>query len=111
MWEFDEELCLLDPRFPRFKEDLVKLRKLGIIIGNHEGYCISPEFMNKLVKYIKEHPDNFLEYDLTQPMLVGVNEILTDYNIINNIELKRMLLIMASWIDGVLKGGGFYDLN
>jgi hypothetical protein len=102
---------MLDPEFPLFMEDLDKLRKLGVIEGNRDTNNIGKEFIDKLVDYMKNNPNEFMDYDLTTPILVGIEEILLTYNITNKDELDRMKIIMTGWIDGMLKGGGFYDLN
>lgn len=102
---------MLDPEFPKFMEDLDKLKKLGVVDSNNKGNNISESFLDKLVNYMKDNPNEFMEYDLTTPILVGIEKILLTYNITDKEELERMKIIMTSWIDGMLKSGGFYDLN
>jgi len=102
---------MLDQDFPDFKDDMITLRKLGVIKGNDEANSLTVGFIDRLIKYMIDNNEEFYEYDLTEPILRGIEEVLLTYNITDKGELDRMTLIITSWINIMLQNGGFYDLN
>lgn len=101
---------MLDKDFPEFKDDMNALRELGVIIGSDEANSLSVPFIDKLSDYMKSNPEEFAKYDMTEGMLHAIAQVLLSYNI-NDKELQRFTMIITSWIDTMLKKGGFYDLN
>ena len=111
MWKCHEVLCMLKPNFVEFTSDLEKLKCMGVVDCTSTSNCMSVEFINKLSDYIQKHIECFIDYDLTPSILTAMEEILISYGIKDKEELKRMQFIMTSWVDSLLRQGGFYDLN
>lgn len=107
----DEELYMLDPDFPEFERDMKRLRTLGIVNGDSKNNSLTVKFIDQLTEHMIENKEDFFSYDLTQPILNGIEKILLTYNITNNEEKQRMTFIITGWINMLLKDGGFYDLN
>jgi hypothetical protein len=101
---------LLDQDFPEFKDDMNTLRELGVIIGDDESNSLSVPFIDKLSDYMRSNPEEFTKYDMTEGILHAIAQVLSSYSIKKE-EMERFTLIITSWIDIMLKNGGFYDLN
>jgi hypothetical protein len=110
MWNCHEELHMLDPNFPEFENDMKKLRAIGIVTGDSKNNSLTVKFIDQLTEQMIENKEDFYSYDITQPILNGIEKILLTYDITDS-EKQRMTLIITGWINMMLKDGGFYDLN
>lgn len=102
---------MLDPNFPEFERDMEKLRTLGIINGDSKSNSLTVKFIDQLAEHMMKNKEDFYSYDLTQPILNGIEQVLLTYDLTDKEELKRMTFIITGWINMMLKEGGFYDLN
>lgn len=107
----DEELYMLDPDFPEFERDMEKLRSINVVKGDLNQNSLTVSFIDKLTDVMMDNKEDFSSYDLTQPILNGIEKVLLTYDINDKKELERMTLIITGWINMMLKNGGFYDLN
>lgn len=107
----DEELYMLDPDFPEFERDMDRLREMGVVKEDLNQNSLTVSFIDKMTKVMLDNKEDFYSYDLTQPILNGIEKVLLTYDINDKKELERMTLIITGWINMMLKDGGFYDLN